>query len=116
MHDDHMHERAWELRQAMTPAERVLWKAVRSHQFEGIHFRRQHTFGEYCVDFCCTSHRLIVELDGGIHAMQREYNAEREQYLQACGYRIVRVSNERVLQRLPECLHEICAYLAPPTE
>ena len=90
-------ERARELRRDMTPAERVLWGRLRNRQLEGLKFRRQHPLGRFIVDFCCAQHRLIVEVDGGVHRNQREYDEARTQVLQAHGYRVLRFSNEAVL-------------------
>ena len=56
------------LRRAMTDVEKVLWKHLRGNfAGAGTHFRRQVAIGQYVADFCCLSHRLIVELDGPIH-------------------------------------------------
>ena len=90
-------ERARELRRDMTPAERVLWGRLRNRQLEGLKFRRQHPLGRFIVDFCCAQHRLIVEVDGGVHRNQREYDEARTQVLQAHGYWVLRFSNEAVL-------------------
>ena len=90
-------ERARELRRDMTPAERVLWGRLRNRQLEGLKFRRQHPLGRFIVDFCCAQYRLIVEVDGGVHRNQREYDEARTQVLQAYGYRVLRFSNEAVL-------------------
>ena len=59
--------RARELRRAMTPPERKLWKLLRAHQMEGLHWRRQHPIGNYYADFACSHAALIVELDGRSH-------------------------------------------------
>ena len=90
-------ERARELRRDMTPAERVLWGRLRNRQLEGLKFRRQHPLGRFIVDFCCAQYRLIVEVDGGVHRNQREYDEARTQVLQAHGYWVLRFSNEAVL-------------------
>src|SRR4030095_1310021 len=56
-----------EFRKEMTPAEQVLWDALRGRQLAGLKFRRQHPFGSYILDFCCVEKRLVVEADGGVH-------------------------------------------------
>ncbi len=58
---------ARELRQRMTPAEKVLWQALRGHQLDGLPFRRQHPFRFCIVDFYCPARRLVVKVDGPIH-------------------------------------------------
>jgi very-short-patch-repair endonuclease len=92
--------RAVELRQNMTDAELKLWSRLRSHQLEDIHFRRQHVFGSYVVDFCAPRHKLVIEVDGGHHLEQREYDAERTIFLETKGYRVIRFWNHEVLSDL----------------
>ncbi len=70
------------LRQTMTDAERELWYRLRNRHLAGYKFRRQHEIGHYIVDFVCMDVMLVVELDGGQHAEQQEYD-ERTRYLQA---------------------------------
>src|SRR5262249_47039037 len=90
--------RARELRQQMTDAEKVVWTMLRKHRQNGFHFRRQHPVGRFILDFCCTSAKLCVEIDGGIHDQQRERDAERTAWLEAAGYRVLRFRNEEVEQ------------------
>ena len=102
-----MHERAKKLRREMTPAETILWKELRTNKLNGLHFRRQQIIHGYIADFYCHQHELIVELDGGIHEMQKEYDAERGAYLIALGFRVVRFKNEEVYQDLKSVLQKI---------
>jgi len=80
------------MRRALTYAEQRLWKALRNC---GLHFRRQAPFGRYIVDFVCHAHRLIVEVDGGVHALPGVAVADkqRDAWLTGRGYRVIRVSN-----------------------
>jgi very-short-patch-repair endonuclease len=91
-----MLERAKELRRGMTPAEKILWKHLKANRLNGLHFRRQQVFHGYHPDFYCHQYELIVELDGGIHEFQKEYDAEREEYLKSLGFRIIRFTNEEI--------------------
>ena len=102
-----MRERAKKLRRAMTPAETILWKEVRANRLSGLHFRRQQIIHGYFADFYRHQHALIVELDGGIHELQREYDAEREAYLIALGFRIIRFKNEEITKNLKDVLQKI---------
>jgi very-short-patch-repair endonuclease len=74
-------ERAKELRQNQTPAEKILWERLRHNHLNGLQFRRQQIIDQYIVDFYCHSKALIVEVDGAIHDMQQDYDAERDQRL-----------------------------------
>jgi very-short-patch-repair endonuclease len=102
-----MHERARKLRREMTPAETTLWKELRTNKLSGLHFRRQQIIHGYIADFYCHQHELIVELDGGIHEMQKEYDAEREAYLIALGFQIIRFTNDQVNNELKSVLRKI---------
>ena len=102
-----MHERAKKLRREMTPAEKILWKELRTNKLNGLHFRRQQIVHGYFADFYCHEHELIVELDGGIHEFQKEYDAEREEYLIALGFRIIRFTNEEIKNNLNSVLQKI---------
>ena len=70
------------LRNNSTSAEAFLWKHLSSRKLEGRKFRRQHSIGNYIVDFFCPSERLIIELDGQVHlnATAEEKDEARTQY------------------------------------
>jgi very-short-patch-repair endonuclease len=97
------------LRARETWAEDLLWEALRGHRLDGLKFRRQHPIGPFIVDFCCTECRLAIELDGDVHADQREYDSEREVILVAAGYTVLRIANEQVRDNLTDVLATIQA-------
>ena len=99
--------RAKELRRETTPAEKILWKELRANRLNGLHFRRQQIVHGYFADFYCHQKELIVELDGGIHNTQKQYDAEREAYLITLGFRIIRFKNEEVIKNLKSVLQKI---------
>ena len=109
-----LQERARELRQEMTEAERVLWDALRGRGVAGLRFRRQHPVGCFVLDFYCPAAKLCVEVDGGIHDTQPERDAERSEILTAGGYRVLRFRNEEVLTNLPSVLSRIAATVPCP--
>jgi len=96
-------ERAREFRRNMTRAEGILWEAVRRNQVSGFHFRRQQVIEGFIVDFYCHRAGLVVEVDGGVHEVQIEYDADREEILKRRGLRILRFRNEEV----EEALHTV---------
>lgn len=100
-------ERAKEMRREMTPAENILWKHLKANRLKGLHFRRQQIVHGYFADFLCHQHDLIVEVDGGIHELQKDYDVEREEYLLSLGFRIVRFKNEDVMKNLEGVLQRI---------
>jgi len=89
----------------MTEAERRLWQILRSHQIKGHKFRRQVPIGPYIADFVCHEARLIVEIDGGQHDRSSPQDAERTEFLQNEGYRILRFWNNEILANL-DGVHE----------
>jgi len=94
--------RAEQLRQNMTDAERALWRHLRSRQLSGHKFRRQQPLGPYIVDFVCLEKRLVIELDGGQHAItdQACYESDRTVWLEQSGYQVLRFWNHDVLQSI----------------
>jgi very-short-patch-repair endonuclease len=89
--------RAKQLHRNMTPAEVKLWGQLRAHRTKDVHFRNQHAIGSYIVDFCAPRQRLIIELDGGHHLEQADYDAQRTEYLKSMGYRTLRFWNNEVI-------------------
>jgi len=92
--------RARELRLHPTPAERHAWTLLRNRGILGLKFRRQHVLHGFIVDFYCPSERIVIELEGDVHdtQAQRDYDQARTGFLQAAGYRVIRVRN-RVVSR-----------------
>jgi len=50
----------------------------------------------FIADFYCHEHRLVIELDGGIHQKQKEYDALRTYIISRLGFRVVRFTNDEV--------------------
>ncbi|WP_033316759.1 endonuclease domain-containing protein [Pontibacter roseus] len=98
-----------QLRSSLTPAEAELWKHLKSGNLEGRKFRRQHSVGNYILDFYCPSERLAVELDGQIHysAAHDRYDTERDDTLQKLGIHVLRFENKEVFDNLEAVLQEI---------
>jgi very-short-patch-repair endonuclease len=90
-------QRARELRQRMTIAERFVWTMLRKQRQRGFHFRRQHPVGRFILDFYCAEAKLCIEIDGPIHDNQCERDAERTAWLEATGLRVIRFRNDEVM-------------------
>ncbi len=75
------------------------------HQMGAYKFRRQHPIGAYIADFVCLEKKLIIELDGGQHTKQVEYDENRSAWLKERGYRVLRYWNHDVL-KTPEVVME----------
>ena len=94
-------------RRRQTAAEAVLWQHLRSGRLNGLHFRRQQPIGPYIVDFFCADSKLVVEVDGPIHASQAEYDQDRDAYLTAHGLRVLRFANDDIVHALDYVLSVI---------
>ena len=97
----------------MTPAERLLWWALRKRQLDGARFRKQHPIEPYTADFICLERTLVVEVDGGQHAEpeQQAHDEARTCWLTSEGYAVVRVWNGDVFTNLDGVLGTIFAEL-----
>ena len=91
-----------------TEAESFFWEKVRGRRLNGFKFNRQFIIEYkdvngcklfYIVDFHCFSSKLIVEVDGEIHRRLKEKDKQRQLDLEALGYKMVRFTNEEVLNQ-----------------
>jgi len=103
-------DRAKEMRNNPTPAEDALWQSLKSKK-TGYKFRRQHLIDDYIVDFVCLENKLVVEVDGDIHDLQKEADKLRTGVLNQLGYKVIRFRNERVLGDTDSVLKEISDFL-----
>ncbi len=89
-----------ELRKNLTSAEATFWKIVKNSKFEGRKFRRQHSVGNYILDFYCPAEKLAVELDGTRHfsSFGAAEDRERTAHLESKGVRVLRFENREVFE------------------
>jgi len=92
------------LRRTPTASESRAWQLLRNRRLLGLKWRRQQVVRGFIVDFLCVEHRLVLEIDGGVHDLQRAADAERTRVLEAAGLRVLRVPNEQVCTRTFERL------------
>lgn len=88
--------RARALRNAATPAERVLWRYLSGGAL-GAKFSRQMPVGPWYADFLCLRLRLVIELDGFSHDVRPDRDAARDADLYRRGYRVLHFTNDEVL-------------------
>jgi len=86
------------LRNNMTKAERFLWEELRKKQISGFRFRRQFSISRFIVDFYCLEAKLVIEVDGGYHKFQRDYDHAREEIIKSFNIDILRFTNEEVIE------------------
>ena len=99
------------MRNAPSDAEYKLWSFLRARQINGAKFRRQATIGNYIVDFVSYEAKLIIELDGGQHADQQEYDDQRTGWLESQGFRVLRFWNHVFLEDPKAVVSYIAAVL-----
>ena len=92
--------RARDLRKNATRAELTLWDQLRNRQVRGVRFNFQRPIGPYICDFVARTPKLIVEVDGGQHALNVETDARRTAFLKMRGYRLIRFWNNDVLENI----------------
>jgi very-short-patch-repair endonuclease len=109
-----------ELRQKETPAEKLLWAELRNRNLIQHKFLRQYPIRVisahgltacYIPDFYCAKAKLVIEADGPIHLMKKHYDKNRDEVLAELGLRILRFTNDEimndtivVLRKIKECL------------
>ncbi|WP_299214874.1 vitamin B12 dependent-methionine synthase activation domain-containing protein [uncultured Aquimarina sp.] len=104
-----MKEHANKMRNQPTEAEAMLWNALSGKNLNGYKFRRQHIIGSYIADFICLKENLIIEVDGSIHQLpeNKSSDEERTQWLEKEGYKVIRFTNEKVINEIDFVLDEI---------
>ncbi|MBW4466781.1 MAG: endonuclease domain-containing protein [Pegethrix bostrychoides GSE-TBD4-15B] len=97
-YDSALVEPAKALRQRPTAAESKLW-----HEFlNRFPYRvlRQRPIHHFIVDFYCARLKLVIEVDGAVHftADAEAHDAERTQILAGYGLRVIRFTNQQVME------------------
>ena len=95
------------MRETPTLAEKRLWAGLRKRQLHELKFRRQHIIDRFIVDFYCPGAKLVIEVDGGVHNTQKEYDQERDRLLYDLGYHVVRFKNSEIENNLDAVLSTI---------
>ena len=95
-------------RMNQTDAEILLWQHLRD-QALGTKIFRQFIIADYIVDFVSLQHQLVIEVDGAYHAEleQQKYDASRTERLEHLGFRVLRFSNEEILNNIDFVINQI---------
>lgn len=102
------------LRERSTNVEKLLWQRLKSRQLEGYKFRRQQPIGTYIVDFVNFEKRIVIELDGGQHAIKKDSDKKRDGWLTAEGFEILRFWNNEIFENIEGVLEVIRKRLLSP--
>jgi very-short-patch-repair endonuclease len=97
------------LRNHSAAAEATLWNILKNRNLCNIKFRRQHSVGNFILDFYCPELKLGIELDGEYHADPAAitYDSEREEFLKKFSIQILRYENRWVYEYPDVIIHDI---------
>jgi len=95
----------------MTGTEWKLWLRLRGKRL-GVKFRRQHPIGPYVADFASVEAGLVVVLDRETHV--DAYHVHRDLWMQARGWRVMRIVLSEVDEDLDGAVGAIAIELAQP--
>lgn len=109
--DPLLKDRRKALRRNSSSEEIILWNSLRNKRL-GKKFRRQFSIGPYIVDFYCTELKLIIELDGIQHYENKEYDREKDNFMSAQGYCVLRFPNSVIQSDLQTVIELIQRYIA----
>ncbi len=107
------------LRKNSTKAERIIWQVVRNRRIKNKKFRRQYPiefeyYGQkrhFIADFYCHECKLIIEIDGGIHETQKDYDKLRTQIINKLGIKVVRFKNKDLENSLDKVIEKLKKYI-----
>ena len=101
------------MRKNPTKAEKILWKNLKKFRSEGYVFTRQYPIDFYIADFYCHKLKLIIEVDGEIHENEQteEYDESRTGELERFGIKIIRFTNNEVINNQEFVIKEIRKHL-----
>ncbi len=108
-------ETARQLRKNSTETEKIFWEAVRNRKINKEKFNRQFPiFFEYenenrffIADFYCHKKKLIIEIDGGIHEQQTNYDEMRTAIINELGVKVIRFNNVDMKNNLNKVIQEL---------
>ena len=106
-YDKKLKSRADELRKNMTQQEWNLWYFyLRNHRLK---WYRQRIIDRFIVDFYCHAAKLVIEIDGKQHYTDQGivYDTERTQVLQGYGLKVLRYTNQQLVDNFQEVCWDI---------
>ena len=104
------------LRNNATPAEKILWEEIRRRNIGGEKFLRQFPIfvtqglgrkAFYIADFYCAAHKLVIEVDGPIHLLKKEYDENRDAVMKHWGFAVLRFTNDEVTEDINNVVQKI---------
>ena len=98
-------------RKVMSEPAMRMWLQLRAERFMEIKFRREKVIGRYIADFAANDPKLVIEIDGDTHDQDDKYDAARTRKLEDLGYRVVRYSNQDMMQNLEGVLMNLASVI-----
>ena len=102
-------ELAKKLRDNQTDAELFLWDNLPRLKHIKVRFKRQDPILYFIADFYCHQAKLIIEIDVGYHDIPEQfiYDTNRDAELNNFGLKVVRFSNNDVINNIENTLKTI---------
>jgi very-short-patch-repair endonuclease len=95
------------LRENMTFHEKLLWNRLKLKQICGVKFRRQHPIDFFIADFYCHEAKLVVEIDGEIHDIKKDYDVGRSAEMEKYFIKVIRFTNSEVENNIEMVINKI---------
>lgn len=105
-------ERAKEIRRNPSEAQKALWAELSGSKQGGVKFIRQSVVGSTIVDFACPSRWIVVQLSA--EDSNPDVNELQDRKLIEVGIRVLRFSEDEVLERIEGVVREINTELNVP--
>lgn len=93
-----------------TEAEYIMWQFLRKNKY-GLKFIRQKPIFRFIVDFYCRELLLVIEIDGDSHNKKKNYDQERDKYLESVNIKTLRFTNDEVLNNFDSVLKRLLPFL-----
>ncbi|MBN1496870.1 MAG: endonuclease domain-containing protein [Spirochaetes bacterium] len=104
---DYIVQLARDMRNNLTPGERLLWERLKSRQLAGYKFRYQHPIYHYILDFYCDEKLLAIEVDGNVHKERKDYDEYRDDFMKSLGIQTMRFDNDEIMNNIDTVLDMI---------
>ena len=105
-------ERARDIRRNPSEAQKALWAELSGSKQGGVKFIRQSVVGSTIVDFACPSRWIVVQLSAD--DSNPDVNELQDRKLTEVGIRVLRFSEDEVLERIENVMREITTELNVP--
>jgi very-short-patch-repair endonuclease len=88
-------------------AEKALWAVLQNRELTGSRFIRRYMLDKYTIDFYNPLLKLAIELDAESFRTKNNYDKKREEYIEAAGIKLVRISRRKIESGLRKFLSSI---------